>query len=100
MRLFKSKAFLGGICLLVAAGIAFFVIPRFYAGQKATASVIRPAQEIAAAKALLADGDAWMTGSVWQGRRVLRIAVSNWATTTNDVRRSLAALGRAVGASG
>lgn len=34
--------------MLVAAGIAFFVIPRFYAGQKATTSVVRPTQEIAA----------------------------------------------------
>jgi pilus assembly protein CpaB len=48
MRIFKSKAFLGGICLLLAAGIAFFVIPRFYSNQKATVSVVRPTQEIAA----------------------------------------------------
>lgn len=41
------------------------------------------------------DGETWMTGSTWHGRRVLRIAVSNWATTTDDVERSLAALGRA-----
>lgn len=34
--------------MLVAAGIAFFVIPRFYAGQKSTASIVRPTQEIAA----------------------------------------------------
>lgn len=48
MKLFKSKAFIGGICLLVAAGIAFFAIPQFFAGQKATISVVRPVQEIAA----------------------------------------------------
>jgi len=45
---------------------------------------------------LLEDGDTWMTGSVWHGRRVLRIAVSNWSTTTEQVDRSLAALGAAV----
>jgi len=44
---------------------------------------------------LLEDGDTWMTGSVWQGRRVLRIAVSNWSTTTAAVDRALAALGTA-----
>jgi glutamate/tyrosine decarboxylase-like PLP-dependent enzyme len=44
---------------------------------------------------LLADGAAWMTGSTWQGRKVLRIAVSNHATTAADVEQSLAALGRA-----
>ena len=44
---------------------------------------------------MLADGTAWMTGSRWRGRAVLRISVSNWSTTTADVERSLDALGRA-----
>jgi glutamate/tyrosine decarboxylase-like PLP-dependent enzyme len=46
---------------------------------------------------LLEDGEAWMTGSVWRGRAVLRISVSNWSTTESDVRRSLRALARAAG---
>ncbi|MEZ5184447.1 MAG: pyridoxal-dependent decarboxylase [Candidatus Nanopelagicales bacterium] len=46
-------------------------------------------------QALVADGETWMTGSTWQGRRVLRIAVSNWATDAEQVRRALAALDRA-----
>ena len=41
---------------------------------------------------LLADGEAWMSGSRWRGRAVLRISVSNWSTTEGDVRRSLRAL--------
>ena len=45
---------------------------------------------------LLADGEAWMSGSTWHGRAVLRISVSNWSTTESDVRRSLRALQRAV----
>ena len=52
MRIFKSKAFLGGICLLLAAGIAFFVIPRFYSNQKATVSVVKATQGIAAGTAI------------------------------------------------
>lgn len=44
---------------------------------------------------LLADGTAWMTGSTWRGRSVLRISVSNWATTDSDVERSLDALRKA-----
>jgi glutamate/tyrosine decarboxylase-like PLP-dependent enzyme len=44
---------------------------------------------------LLADGTAWMSGSRWRGRAVLRISVSNWATTDDDVRRSIEALRRA-----
>ena len=43
---------------------------------------------------LLADGTTWMTGSTWRGRRVLRIAPSNWSTSDDDVRRSLDAVRR------
>ncbi len=42
--------------------------------------------------AMLADGTAWTTGSVWHGRAVLRISVCNWSTTEADVERTLAAL--------
>ena len=41
---------------------------------------------------LLAEGTCWMTGSRWHDRAVLRISVSNWSTTADDVERSLAAL--------
>jgi glutamate/tyrosine decarboxylase-like PLP-dependent enzyme len=44
---------------------------------------------------LLADGTAWMTGSRWHGRSVLRISVSNWSTNDGDVQRSLDALRKA-----
>ncbi len=46
---------------------------------------------------LLEGGAAWMSGSVWRGRAVLRISVSNWSTTEGDVRRSLRALSEAAG---
>ena len=52
----------------------------------------------AVVEAMLADGTAWMTGSVWHDRAVLRISVSNWSTTEADVRRSLDALAGAVAA--
>jgi glutamate/tyrosine decarboxylase-like PLP-dependent enzyme len=41
---------------------------------------------------VLADGTAWMSGSTWHDRSVLRISVSNWSTSKDDVRRSLAAV--------
>ena len=41
---------------------------------------------------LIADGAAWMSGSRWQGRDVLRISVSNWSTGEDDVARSLDAV--------
>jgi glutamate/tyrosine decarboxylase-like PLP-dependent enzyme len=53
----------------------------------------------AVVEAMLADGTAWMTGSRWHGRAVLRISVSNWSTTDDDVRRSLEALRAVVGSS-
>ena len=46
---------------------------------------------------MLDDGTAWMTGSRWRGRAVLRVSVSNWSTSEADVERSLTAL-RAVAA--
>jgi glutamate/tyrosine decarboxylase-like PLP-dependent enzyme len=51
----------------------------------------------AVTSALLADGTAWMAGSRWHGQAVLRVSVSNWSTTDDDVARSLDAL-RAVAA--
>jgi glutamate/tyrosine decarboxylase-like PLP-dependent enzyme len=44
---------------------------------------------------MLADGTAWMSGSRWRDRAVLRIAVSNASTTDEDVARSVEALRRA-----
>jgi len=43
---------------------------------------------------LLQDGTAWMTPSTWHGQAVLRISVSNWRTTEDDVDRTLAAVRR------
>ncbi|MDX3534535.1 pyridoxal-dependent decarboxylase [Streptomyces sp. MB09-01] len=44
---------------------------------------------------LLDDGTAWISGSTWHGRRVMRISVSNWSTTDDDVTRALDAIRRA-----
>jgi glutamate/tyrosine decarboxylase-like PLP-dependent enzyme len=48
-------------------------------------------------EAMLAEGTAWMTGSRWHDRAVLRVSVSNWSTTVDDVAHSIAALHRAAG---
>ncbi|MGH3332531.1 MAG: pyridoxal phosphate-dependent decarboxylase family protein [Nocardioidaceae bacterium] len=45
---------------------------------------------------MLADGTAWMSGSTWHDRSILRISVSNWSTTESDVERSLEAVRKAV----
>ncbi len=49
------------------------------------------------ARRLLAEGTAWMTPSSWHGRAVLRISVSNWRTTAEDVDRTLDAVRRVLG---
>jgi glutamate/tyrosine decarboxylase-like PLP-dependent enzyme len=42
--------------------------------------------------AIQADGTCWAGGTVWRGRTAMRISVSSWATTDDDVERSLAAM--------
>src|SRR5262249_1164037 len=45
--------------------------------------------------ALQAEGTCWCGGTVWQGQTAMRISVSSWATTDEDVERSLEAMVRA-----
>ena len=42
--------------------------------------------------AIQRDGTCWMGGTTWHGRRLMRIAVSNWSTTEDDVDRSVEAI--------
>jgi glutamate/tyrosine decarboxylase-like PLP-dependent enzyme len=41
------------------------------------------------------EGTCWCGGTTWQGRTAMRISVSSWATTAEDVERSLQAMVRA-----
>ncbi len=42
--------------------------------------------------AIQADGTCWCGGTQWQGHTAMRISVSSWATTDDDVERSAAAM--------
>jgi glutamate/tyrosine decarboxylase-like PLP-dependent enzyme len=42
--------------------------------------------------ALQQDGTCWCGGTVWQGKTAMRISVSSWATTEEDVERSLSSM--------
>jgi len=42
--------------------------------------------------AIQADGTCWCAGTQWQGHTAMRISVSSWATTDDDVERSVAAM--------
>jgi glutamate/tyrosine decarboxylase-like PLP-dependent enzyme len=43
-------------------------------------------------------GEAWMSGTTWDGRAAIRISVSNWRTSDEDVARTVAAFETALGA--
>ena len=87
-----AAAFAAGIAAIEGARIAnevvFTQVCATFGTDERTAAVTR---------ALLADGTAWMSGSRWHNQAVLRVSVSNWSTTDDDVARSLAALERAAG---
>jgi glutamate/tyrosine decarboxylase-like PLP-dependent enzyme len=42
--------------------------------------------------AVQSDGTCWCGGTVWHGHAAMRISVSSWATTDEDVERSAAAM--------
>ena len=45
-----------------------------------------------------ASGEAWMSGTTWDGRPAIRLSVSNWRTTEDDVDRTVAAFKAALAA--
>jgi glutamate/tyrosine decarboxylase-like PLP-dependent enzyme len=47
---------------------------------------------------IIADGHVWMSGSRWQGKDILRISVSNWSTSDEDVNVAVEAIESAVAA--
>ena len=38
------------------------------------------------------EGTCWLGGTTWHGLGAMRISVSNWATSDEDVERSIAAI--------
>lgn len=42
------------------------------------------------------EGTSFFSGTTWNGRRAMRISVSNWQTSSEDVRRTLAGVQRAI----
>jgi len=63
------------------------VLVRFGDGEH-TREVIRRVQE---------DGTCWLGGTDWRGEHAMRVSVSNWRTTDEDVERSAAAILAAAG---
>jgi len=46
----------------------------------------------AVVKAVQEEGTCWLGGTTWQGKAAIRISVSNWSTTAEDIDRSVAAI--------
>ena len=42
------------------------------------------------------EGTCWLAGTTWQGSAAMRISVSNWSTTEDDVEKSAAAILRCI----
>jgi glutamate/tyrosine decarboxylase-like PLP-dependent enzyme len=59
------------------------VLVRFRDDDDVTRAVVLAVQE---------DGTCWLGGTTWQGRAAMRISVSNWRTTAEDVERSADAI--------
>jgi glutamate/tyrosine decarboxylase-like PLP-dependent enzyme len=51
-----------------------------------------PERTLSVIAALQREGTCWAGSTVWQGRTAMRISVSSWATTEEDVEKSLAAM--------
>ena len=59
------------------------VLVRFGDDDGLTQEVVRRVQE---------DGTLWLSGTVWRGKAAMRISVSSWRTTDDDVERSAEAI--------
>jgi glutamate/tyrosine decarboxylase-like PLP-dependent enzyme len=59
------------------------VLVRFGDDDGLTQAVVRRVQD---------EGTCWLSGTVWHGRAAMRISVSSWRTTEEDVERSAAAI--------
>jgi glutamate/tyrosine decarboxylase-like PLP-dependent enzyme len=73
-------------CVILNDVVLNQVLLRF-ADDDTTARVLQHVQE---------SGEAWMSGTTWDGRAAIRISVSNWRTSDEDVARTVAAFGRAL----
>jgi glutamate/tyrosine decarboxylase-like PLP-dependent enzyme len=59
------------------------VLVRFRDDDDATRAVVAGVQE---------EGTCWLSGTTWHGMAAMRISVSNWATSGEDIARSAAAI--------
>lgn len=80
-RLFASRLQAAGFKVLNEVVLNQVLVE--FGGPEETQRVIREIQS---------EGTCWCGGTVWQGHTAMRISVSSWATTDEDVERSAAAM--------
>jgi hypothetical protein len=59
------------------------VLVRFGDDDETTRAVVRGVQE---------DGTCWLSGTTWHGKAAMRISVSNWSTSEEDMVKSADAI--------
>jgi glutamate/tyrosine decarboxylase-like PLP-dependent enzyme len=71
---------------------------RFLAPKKDPRKAASPAEDDAFTDRIIAEilasGEAFFTGTTWHGRRAMRVSVCNWQTSTQDVDRVVACVGK------
>ncbi len=83
-KLFRSKMFIGVLCIVLAAVVAFLFLPRFYSSQAATESVIRVVQDVSA-------------GSVITGSMVTTSEVGAYGLPSDVIRGGTEVVGMVAG---
>ncbi len=79
---------------LVAAATLNQALVRFRSSQPGALDEDHDERTAAVIAAINAEGTAFFSGTVWKGRRVMRISVVNWRTTAEDVNAAIAAVSR------
>ena len=83
-KLIRSKLFIGALCILVAAAVAFLILPRFYQSKAATESVVRVARDIPA-------------GTLIPREMVMVSEVGSYGLSADVLREKSAAVGMVAG---
>ena len=72
---------------VINQGLVRFLDPKGHDHDRQTDRVIA---------AIAQTGEAFFTGTTWRGQRAMRVSVSNWQTSADDVRRTVQAVEKAL----
>jgi aromatic-L-amino-acid decarboxylase len=81
---------------LVAPATLNQALVRFRSPEPGATEEDHDARTAAVIAAVNAEGTAFFSGTIWKGRRAMRISVINWRTTAENIHATIAAVGRVV----